>query len=328
MQIFDNHGRPINYLRLAVTDRCNLRCFYCMPEEGINYVPKKELMSYEEMLRMVRLFSEMGITKLRITGGEPFVRRDMLSFLTAVSRIENLKIHLTTNGTFTADMVPKLKEIGIASVNLSLDSLDRARFFEITRRDELPKVMKTLDSLLSHNIPSKINTVLMKGKNEEDMLPLVELARHNSLGIRFIEEMPFNGSGAHYAELFWNYQRIESFLRAAYPSLQRIETHPTDTAMNYKIDNFSGTVGIIAAYSRTFCGTCDRLRLTAQGLLKTCLYDNGIFNLRDLMRANASDAQITEALLAAIGNRAANGWEAESLRPKDSIHESMTTIGG
>ena len=135
--LYDNHGRQINYVRLAVTDRCNLRCFYCMPEEGIQYVPQKELMSYEEMERVVRLLASMGIEKVRITGGEPFVRREMLQFIQRLHRVEGLRqIHLTTNGTLTAPIIPEFKKVGIKSVNLSLDSLDKERFFQITRRDE------------------------------------------------------------------------------------------------------------------------------------------------------------------------------------------------
>ncbi|MCB0607147.1 MAG: radical SAM protein, partial [Lewinella sp.] len=146
MRITDNHGRLINYLRLAVTDRCNLRCFYCMPEEGIKYAPRKDLLSYEEMLRLIHLVAGMGIEKVRITGGEPFVRREMMDFLRALGRVEGIRqVNITTNGTVTAPLIPELKQLGIKSVNLSLDTLDRQRFFEITRRDEFDNVMQTLD---------------------------------------------------------------------------------------------------------------------------------------------------------------------------------------
>jgi molybdenum cofactor biosynthesis enzyme MoaA len=163
-QLFDNHGRKVNYLRLAVTDRCNLRCFYCMPEEGIQYVPRKELMTYEEMERIIRLMMGMGIEKLRITGGEPFVRKGMLRFMYKMSKLGLKKFNITTNGTVTAPLVPDLKKMGISSVNLSLDTLDRDRFFKITRRDVFPKVMESLEALLKAEIPTKINAVVMEGK--------------------------------------------------------------------------------------------------------------------------------------------------------------------
>jgi molybdenum cofactor biosynthesis enzyme MoaA len=167
-QLIDNHGRPINYLRLAVTDRCNLRCFYCMPAEGIDYVPKDDLMSYEEMIRLVRLGMAMGINKVRITGGEPFVRKEMIEFLEQLGAMKGLSLHLTTNGTLTHQYIDRLQKLGIQSVNLSLDTLDRARFHEITRRDELPRVMDTLNALLDLNIKVKVNAVVMKDKNIDD----------------------------------------------------------------------------------------------------------------------------------------------------------------
>src|SRR6202012_3579658 len=192
----DNHGRRINYLRLAVTDRCNLRCFYCMPEEGLNWLSRKELMSYHEMLGICSLLVGMGIDKIRITGGEPFVRKDIMPFLSELSRIDGLnELTITTNGVLTAPYVGELKRIGVKSVNLSLDTLDAARFFAITARDEFAKVMNTLDELLKHNIDVKINAVVMDGKNTEDIIPLVQMTRDLPVSVRFIEEMPFNGDG-------------------------------------------------------------------------------------------------------------------------------------
>jgi len=179
-KLYDNHGRIINYVRLAVTDRCNLRCFYCMPEEGIKYVPQKALLTYEEMERTIRLLVSMGINKVRITGGEPFVRKNMMDFLTTLSQIDGLeRINLTTNGTLTAPLIPDLKKLGIRTVNLSLDCLDKERFFEITRRDEYDNVMHTFQQLLSHGIETKINAVVMEGKNIDDLIPMVQLTKDN-----------------------------------------------------------------------------------------------------------------------------------------------------
>lgn len=330
MSLFDNHGRRINYVRLAVTDRCNLRCYYCMPEEGIEYVPRAALMRYEEMLRLMRLLAGMGIEKVRITGGEPFVRRDLMPFLTELAATPGLhEITLTTNGTLTAPHIPALWKLGIRSVNLSLDSLDRERFREITRRDEFESVRETFDQLLAHGFRVKLNSVVMEGKNEADLLPMVELTRHLPVSVRFIEEMPFNGEGAHYQRLLWDWRRILDLLKRHYPALEKLPDPPNSTAYNYAIPGHRGTVGIIAAYSRTFCGTCNRIRLTPQGLLKTCLYDDGIFNVKDLMRAGASDAELETAFREALGNRARDGHEAEARRFAGSpIRESMTTIGG
>lgn len=329
-QLLDNHGRVINYLRLAVTDRCNLRCFYCMPEEGINYVPREELLTYEEMVRLLRLLASMGVSKVRITGGEPFIRRDMMDFLRAISQLEGIEqINITTNGTVTAPLVPELKALGIHSINLSLDTLNRERFHRITRRDALPQVMETLEALLQHGIKTKINAVVMDGQNTDDLIPMAELAREHPLGVRFIEEMPFNGEGNHYPKLTWDHRRILEHLREAYPAIEKIPDPPHSTSYNYQIPGHRGTIGIIAAYSRTFCGTCNRIRLTPQGLLKTCLYDDGVFNVRNLMRAGASEEQLRDAFLEAFAHRAKDGWEAERNRQFGTpVSESMSTIGG
>ncbi|MEM1216708.1 MAG: GTP 3',8-cyclase MoaA [Bacteroidota bacterium] len=327
--LYDNHGRLVNYLRLAVTDRCNLRCFYCMPAEGIDYLPRQELLTYEEMLRLVRILHNLGITKLRITGGEPFVRRDMMAFLRAISQLGLEQINLTTNGTVTASLVPELRALGIYSVNLSLDTLDRERFRQITRRDQFPNVWATFEALQVHGIPTKINAVVMEGQNINDIIPLVELTREHPVGVRFIEEMPFNGAGSHYSVLTWDHRRILTYLRQHFPTLEKIPDLPHATAASYRVPGFRGTVGIIAAYSRTFCGSCNRIRMTPKGTLKTCLYDDGVLNIRDLLRAGATDAQVADAFRSALGHRAKDGWEAEQRRSFGlPVQESMATIGG
>ncbi|NJL14053.1 MAG: GTP 3',8-cyclase MoaA [Microscillaceae bacterium] len=329
--LLDNHGRPLSYLRLAVTDRCNLRCFYCMPAEGISYLPKKELLSYEEMRRLVRLLAAMGIYKIRITGGEPFVRRDLIPFMYELRQIPGVReLHLTTNGVLTHRYLDDLEALQIDSVNLSLDSLDRARFFQITRRDELPQVLKTYEGLLARRIKTKINAVVMAGQNTEDLIPLAEMARQAPIEVRFIEEMPFNGEGAHYAELLWTYRKIQEKLQEAYPKMYPRENAPFATAQCFGIPGFLGSIGIIAAFSRTFCGTCNRIRITAQGQLKTCLYDEGVLNVRDLLRQYPGDDQaIEEAFLLAFQNRPRDGFEAEQKRTQfQTVHESMSTIGG
>ena len=329
-KLYDNHGRLINYLRLAVTDRCNLRCHYCMPAKGINYVPRKDLLSYEEMLRIVTLLTQMGIVKLRITGGEPFLRKDMMQFLRSISQLDTLEqIHITTNGTLTKDIVPELKELGIKSVNLSLDSLDKEKFFQITRRDELEKVMETLHLLLNHKIKTKINTVVMNGVNTDEIISMAELTKDFPISVRFIEEMPFNGKGKNADTAIWTYQDIYKKIEKHFPNIQKIKDPLFSTSLNYQIPNHLGTVGIIPAYSRTFCGTCNRIRITPKGLLKTCLYDDGVFNVKDLIRAGATDQQLKTTFLEALGNRTKDGFEAEQNRNSGrTISESMSSIGG
>lgn len=328
--LIDNHGRPLNYLRLAITDRCNLRCFYCMPEEGIRYLPKKELLTFEEIVRLVSLLAEMGISKVRLTGGEPFVRNDLMNLIRSIVEIPGIRdLHLTTNGLLTAPHIPELKKLGISSVNLSLDTLDRGRFKTITRRDEFDNTVKTLHALLDQDIPVKINAVVMDGKNTEDIIPMVELARNHSISIRFIEEMPFNGEGNHYPSLTWSYKKIHDYIKQHFPDLHKVPDPLFSTAYHYAIPGFRGNVGIIAAYSRTFCGTCNRIRVTSQGTLKTCLYDSGVLDIKKLLRSGSSDEVIRQALLGAFNKRAATGFEAEQQRADhQTAHESMSTIGG
>jgi len=328
--LYDNHNRPITYLRLAVTDRCNLRCFYCMPEEGIRYIPKKELISFEEIERLVTLLASLGISKVRLTGGEPFVRTDLMKLIRTIVNIDGINdVHLTTNGVLTAPHVAELKQLGIASVNLSLDTLNKERFHQITRRDEFEPVMNTLNLLLKHEIPVKINAVVMDGKNIDDIIPLIELAKDHPVDIRFIEEMPFNGEGNHYPTLLWTHHKIKQYIQEHYPLLYKIQDGDFSTSYNYRIPNYAGSIGIIAAFSRTFCGTCNRIRVTAQGELKTCLYDDGVLNLKELMRSGKDDDALLESLLKAFKSRPKDGFEAESKRKNhSSVSESMSTIGG
>jgi molybdenum cofactor biosynthesis protein A len=330
MTLFDNHGRPLNYLRLAVTDRCNLRCFYCMPEDGIQYMPKKELLTFEEIERLIMLMVSMGISKIRLTGGEPFVRNDLMKLIRTIVEIPGVQeLHLTTNGVLTAPHIPELKKLGIASVNLSLDTLDRERFKQITRRDEFLSTWKTFQLLQQAEIPVKINAVVMEGKNIDDIYPLVDLTKNENVSIRFIEEMPFNGEGNHYPKLNWTHKRILDYIRLVYPTMQKIADPANSTSSNYQIEGHAGTVGIIAAFSRTFCGTCNRIRMTAQGTLKTCLYDDGVLDVRKLLRSGSSDEEIKSKLLNAFRNRAVNGFDAEASRSSHQpAHESMSTIGG
>ena len=327
--IFDNHNRPINYLRLAVTDRCNLRCSYCMPEHGLDWLSRSALLSYEELLRLCHIFAGLGIDKVRITGGEPFVRKDLIKFLDSLSNIEGIKqINLTTNGVASLPFIPRLKELGIRSVNLSLDTLDRERFFEITRRDELPAVLKTLDALIEQQFHVKINAVVLNGNNDADIIPMAELTKNLPVDVRFIEEMPFNGGDHEAASPYWDHRKILEQLQSSWPDIQKLTDPPNSTAFHYQIPGFKGKIGIIAAWTRSFCGSCNRIRLTPQGMLKTCLYDNGVLNIRDAIRSGNSNDQIAEKLMIAFRSRHENGWEAEAAAKAEGSFESMAMIGG
>ena len=301
-----------------------------MPEEGIHYLPKKELLTFEEIIRLVTLMASMGISKIRLTGGEPFVRNDLMQLITRLVEIPGIKdLHLTTNGILTAPHLPELKRLGISSVNLSLDTLDKERFKKITRRDEFELTFETLKLLLENGIPLKINTVVMDGKNTEDIVPMAELTKENDVAVRFIEEMPFNGEGKHEGNLVWTHKKILAHLRERFPSIHKINDPENSTAFHYKIPGYKGTIGIIAAFSRTFCGSCNRIRVTAQGVLKTCLYDDGVLDIKQGLRSGLSDEQITHQLLHAFSQRAKDGFQAEKNRKNHlPAYESMSTIGG
>ena len=301
-----------------------------MPEAGIRYLHKNELLTFEEIERLISIMADLGISKVRLTGGEPFVRNDLMKLIRTIVEIQGIKeVHLTTNGVLTAPHIAELKQLGIASVNLSLDTLDNIRFKEITRRDEFEPVINTLELLLKNEIPVKINAVVMDGKNIEDIIPLIELTKNKPIDVRFIEEMPFNGEGNHYPTLLWTHTKIKQYIVEHYPSLLKIQDADFSTSSGYRIPDYVGSIGIIAAFSRTFCGTCNRIRVTAQGELKTCLYDDGVLNVKQLLRSTNDNEMIKVPLIAAFRSRPKDGFEAEVNRKNNSsVSESMSTIGG
>ena len=322
----DNHGRTIDYLRLAITDRCNLRCHYCMPAAGLDWLKRDDLLSYEEIERLLPIFSSLGIRKIRFTGGEPFIRRDFDRLLTRVAESRNFEsITITTNGVLTAPFVPLLKQLNIHSVNLSLDTLDPTRFASITRRDEFNSVMRTLDALVEYDIPTKINAVIMEGVNEEDILPLARLSKSLPIDVRFIEEMPFNGRGDRHA-IKWNRKGLIEALENGLGKLNRISEEPNSTSENYSVEGHQGQIGIIAAWTRTFCGTCNRIRLTPSGQMKTCLYGTNELDIRAMLRENHTTNEIAEAIRNSVLHKKKDGFEAEASRTP--VEESMATIGG
>ena len=324
--LIDNYNRRIDYLRLAVTDRCNLRCVYCMPPEGIPFMPRDQVLSYEEMERLVRIVAAMGIRKVRLTGGEPFVRKKLVDFIARLVTIPGIEeVHITTNGVLTAPHVPRLKALGIAGINLSLDTLDRKRFTQIARRDALPEVLETFHAVLAAGIPLKVNMVVFDELNTDEIIPMSRLAQVYPIELRYIEQMPFDG-GIRRRAIIYNYTRILETLKQTYPDLTPVDL-PDSTAKVFKVPGFRGRLGIIGGFSRVFCSTCSRMRITASGKLKTCLYDNGVLDLRALLRSGEKDEAIASAIRMKILDRAADGYEAER-RAQGSVGTSMAEIGG
>ena len=328
MELLDKFGRKISYLRLAVTDRCNLRCQYCMPAHGIEIVDRKELLSYKEMYRITRVLSELGVNKVRLTGGEPFVRKDFINFLESLSFNDKLnEINITTNGALIANHIDKLEEFKINAINLSIDSLHKEKFATITRRDVFENVFDTFEKLEKSNLKLKLNVVVQSGFNTDEIIDFVELSKNKDIAVRFIEEMPFNGKGQRNMEEEWNYNKIIGHIKNHFPEVIELKTKKSSTSINYQIPTYKGTFGIIPAFTRTICGDCNRIRITATGLFKNCLFDGGVFNVRDFIRNGASDNDLKELFIKTVHNKPKNGFVAEASRG-DDVSESMSTIGG
>ncbi len=325
----DNFGRTINYLRLAVTDRCNLRCQYCMPAEGIDIVDRKDLLTYKEMYRITRVLSELGVNKVRLTGGEPFVRKDFISFLEMLSFNRNLDtINITTNGALIKPHINKLETLGIKTINLSLDTLQKDRFKTITRRDLFDQTISTLHTLLNSTLTIKLNVVVQSGFNTDEISDFIELTKDNRFEVRFIEEMPFNGKGLRVTDENWNYDKILTQIKQDFKAITILPTEKSATAQKFKIDHFQGSFGIIPAFTRTICHDCNRIRITATGLFKNCLFDDGVFNIRDFIRSGASDDDLKKVFIETVNQKPKNGFIAEQNRKNTNVSESMSTIGG
>ena len=329
MALRDRQGRTIRYLRLAVTDRCNLRCRYCMPAEGIDFAPRDQLLSWDEMLRLVDELSRLGIDKLRITGGEPFARKGLVDWLGEVARLPQApEVSITTNATLIRPHIARLRALGVRHVNVSLDALDAASFFRITRRDLFDEVYAALHELVAAGFDVKVNCIVLDGQNTDQLLDFVALTRKLPIAVRFLEEMPFNGSTAAGTAtgIAWDYVRILGHVRAAHPTLQRL---PGDsrgqTSVDYQVPGFVGRVGVIASYSRTFCGTCDRIRVNAKGELRTCLYGDNVASFAPALRSGDVAGGVQRVLAKALFNRHADGHAAEAAH---GAYASMTAIGG
>jgi len=327
-KLIDSFGRQISYVRLAVTDRCNLRCQYCMPAQGIDIVPRKELLTYKEMYRITRVLTELGVNKVRLTGGEPFARKDFMSFLEMLSYNDLLDaINITTNGALVSKHIKDLERLEkIKTINLSIDSLHADKFAKITRRDVFPEVYKTFELLEKSRLNLKLNVVVQSGFNTDEIVDFVALTKEKNIAVRFIEEMPFNGKGQRNTQEVWNYNKILNEIQSNYNITQLI-SEKSSTSRNFSVEGHIGTVGIIPAFTRTICNDCNRIRVTSTGTFKNCLFDDGVFNLRDFIRNGASNEDLKALFLSLIKEKPENGFVAEANR-KGDVTESMSTIGG
>ncbi|SHG31418.1 GTP 3',8-cyclase MoaA [Flagellimonas flava] len=327
--LIDNHNRQINYLRLAVTDRCNLRCNYCMPSEGIDFAKNDRLLTIDELIQVSEILVGQGIDKIRITGGEPFVRKDLMLLLRALSDMNGLnEISVTTNATVIGPHIDELKELGIKNINVSLDSINRDTFERITRRNQFDTVHNNLIRLITEGFNVRINFIVLEGQNEQDMIPILEVMKHHKVSIRFLEEMPFNGGTKSFTGIKWNHKAILEHIAESYPDYRKLESPKTSTSVNYKIKGHAGTFGIIPSFSRTFCGSCNRLRVTATGDVITCLYGKPKSNLREVIRGASPKENIENEILKAVGARAKTGFEAQNEHATTVFGNSMTSIGG
>ena len=253
----------------------------------------------------------------------------MINFMSRVNRVNHIeKLHITTNGVLTQPYLDQLAEMQIAGVNLSLDTVDRQRFYEITRRDVFDEVMSTFHGLLERNIKTKINMVVMNGKNDQDIIPMLELAKNHPVDVRFIEEMPFNGTGQLSNEKTMNHIDILNVVKSKFSTITLAHQELNTSAINYQIEGFQGSFGIIPAYSRTFCDSCNRIRLTAQGTIRTCLYDKGEISLKESLRNGSGTEDIKRSIVQAVSKKAKDGFEAEKARGSSRVSESMSTVGG
>ncbi|XP_053399447.1 molybdenum cofactor biosynthesis protein 1-like [Mercenaria mercenaria] len=299
----DTFGRHHTYLRISLSERCNLRCQYCMPEEGVDLTPKERLLSTAEILRLSEMFVREGITKIRLTGGEPLVRKDLVHIIEGMNELRPLglqTIAMTTNGVTLARKLPLLKEAGLDLLNISLDTLIPAKFEFITRRKGWDRVMTGIDTAsdLGYN-PVKVNCVVIRGVNEEEICDFVALTENKNIDVRFIEYMPFDGNKWNFKKMV-PYQEMLKTIQEKYSTLNRISDQPNDTSKAYKVEGFKGQVGFITSMSEHFCGSCNRLRLTADGNLKVCLFGNSEVSLRDALRAELQEEELMQVVSAAV----------------------------
>ena len=325
--MIDRCQRDIDYIRISVTDRCNLRCVYCMPEEGVQWVPHNAVLSYEEILRLCRVFAGLGLSKIKLTGGEPLVRRGMDRLIADIKAIPGIRcVTLTTNGVLLAQQLPGLVSAGLDGVNISLDTLNREQFRAITRRDELDRVLAGLNAALEcPGLNVKINCLPM-GRNDDQLVPLVELARERPLSVRFIEVMPI-GLGKELT--YRSEDEVRAMLETRFGPMEPFHGRLGNGPCHYfSLPGFAGKVGFISALSHQFCSECNRVRLTSDGFLKTCLqYELGV-DLKALMQDGRDDAFLAEAVRQAIYNKPLQHHFADTSGQEALEHHGMSQIGG
>ncbi|XP_041418133.1 molybdenum cofactor synthesis 1 isoform X1 [Xenopus laevis] len=322
----DSFGRQHNYLRISVTEKCNLRCQYCMPEEGVKLTPKSELLTTQEIVTLAKLFVREGVDKIRLTGGEPLIRPDVVDIVAQLRKLEGLKtIALTTNGINLTRQLPKLKDAGLDVLNISLDTLVPPKFEFIVRRKGFHKVMEGINKAidLGYN-PVKVNCVVMRGLNEDELLDFVELTEKQPLEVRFIEYMPFDGNKWNFKKMV-SYQEMLDTIRQRWPELETLPAEASSTSKNYKVPHFEGQIGFITSMSEHFCGSCNRLRLTADGNLKVCLFGNSEVSLRDCLRSEVSEEELIQIIGAAVGRKKKQHAVGGS-RPLELFRDTPTNV--
>ncbi|XP_043226198.1 GTP 3',8-cyclase, mitochondrial-like isoform X3 [Amphibalanus amphitrite] len=300
----DSFGRFHDYLRISLTERCNLRCTYCMPEDGVPLTERSHLLTTDEVIRLAGLFSAAGVTKVRLTGGEPLVRADLADIIAGLKTVAGIRsVAITTNGVVLARRLAALQAAGLDALNISLDTLVPAKFELISRRRGFHRVWQGIQTALAAGYdPVKLNCVVMRGVNDEELEDFATLAETYRLDVRFIEYMPFDGNR-------WNDRKMVPYgemverLRRRWPDLERIADRPNDTSKAYRAPGWVGQVGFITSMSEHFCGTCNRLRLTADGNLKVCLFGNSEVSLRDALRQGSSDEELMTIVGAAVGRK-------------------------
>ncbi len=325
----DRFGRTIEYLRLSVTDRCNLRCLYCMPDEGVESLGHNRILSYEEMQRLAAAAIRLGVRKIRVTGGEPLVRRGLVGFVRALAQLPGgPEIVMTTNGLLLAEFAEQLKAAGLSRVNVSLDTLQEDRFARLTRRGGLDQVFKGLDAAQKAGLaPIKINMVPIRGVNDDEIVDFARLAIERKCDIRFIEFMPVRNDLGYSAEQRVNESEILDALQAIGPLLPAAHGSLDGPARMYHYENGKGQIGIITAVSRHFCGECNRLRLTADGRLRPCLMSDDEIDLLTLLReGNPSDKELEEILINAAHDKPAGHQLGQGDAPLRA--RTMKDIGG
>ncbi|MBD0832739.1 GTP 3',8-cyclase MoaA [Aestuariibaculum sediminum] len=326
----DQFGREHSYLRISLIERCNLRCSYCMPEEGVQLSPKSHLMTYEEIYAIANIFVKHGVTKIRLTGGEPLVRKDFPVILNKLASLP-VELSLTTNAVLIDKFIDVLKENGVKSLNISLDSLNRDKFKEITRRDQFDKVYRNILLLIKNGFKVKINVVLMKGFNENEVIDFIHFTKDLPVVVRFIEFMPFDGNRWDISKMV-SYQDILNLVNDTFKKDQiiRLTDAPNDTSKNYKIEGYKGQFAVISSITNPFCDSCNRLRLTANGQIKNCLFSTSESDILGALRAGYSiEPVIEKAVKSKLKMRGGMNTLNKLQNPeRHNNNRSMITIGG